>query len=523
MKHTSRFLAALVALLMVLGVMPAIAEEPITLQWYYVNDNDRAPEAEDWLKKEIEETFNVKLELIGRPGPDQNQWYQEEIAAGTEFDYFEGGGLGIKDYKKYVDEGLVMELDRAMIEKNMPNLMKYYEKFSEAFGGDVFKWYEIDGKIYSIPQTRPGDAQRNVIGVRGDWLENLGLEVPKTLAEFEEVLEAFTYDDPDGNGIDDTYGFTGVNWNSFSLSPLCQAFGFNMDVWYMDEEGKVQYGTVQPEMKQTIELLQKWYKAGYFPTEFWNQGWDEFRSQLTSGVAGMGVQSFDSFIDTVNGWALGELLLVNPDAYFELAYGIEGENAKGGCLQFNPVTFAGYMFSYKLENQPEKVEKYMQVFDALMFDPEWTAKATYGQPEIGYTVDENGNYIQLEGDLTAGTSVVASSNCAADTIKQLQEFINDPSYDRSFTAASNPVFTAAANEAFANAHGIYDIASSAFAARPVNDQYSAALNEIINTYLPELISGERPLDDFDRMVEEWYAAGGTEVVAEMNAIFGTGK
>ena len=522
MKYTSRFLAALVALVMLVGMLPtiAVAEEPITLQWFYTNDNDAVPPITDFMKEEIEKTFNVKLEMIGRPGPDQNQWYQEEIAAGTELDYYKDGGLLMADYKAYVDAGLVMELDREMIEKNMPNLMAYYERYADAFGGDIFQWYEIDGKIYSIPQARPGDAKRNVIGIRGDWLDNLGLEVPKTLAEFEEVMEAFTYDDPDGNGLDDTYAYTGVNWNSFSLSPLCQAFGFNMDVWYMDEEGKVQYGTVQPEMKQMIELLQKWYKAGYFPTEFWNQDWDAFRSQMTSGVAGMAVQSFDAFLDKNAGWALADLLLVNPDAWFELSYGIEGENAEGGCLQFNPVTYAGVMFSYKLEDQPEKLEKYMQVFDALMFDPEWTAKASYGEPGVGYTVDENGNYLPATGE-AVGVVGATYASLYGETIVRLQEFFNDPNYDRSFVAASNPEYTEACNVAFDNAHGIYDIASSAYASRPVWSQYSTALNEIINTYLPELISGVRPVDDFDRMVDEWYAAGGQEVVDEMNAIFNT--
>ena len=44
------------------------------------------------------------------------------------------------------------------------------------------------------------------------------------------------------------------------------------------------------------------------------------------------------------------------------------------------------------------------------------------------------------------------------------------------------------------------------------------MSEVINTYLPQIIAGERPIDDFDRMVEEWYAAGGTEVTAELQAL-----
>lgn len=508
------FLALLIAMAMLLAAVPvfASAEEPITLQWYYINDEERNLDENDWLKREIEDAFNVRLELVGRPAADQNGWYQKEIAAGTEFDFYEGGGLQMKDYKYYVDSGLVMPLDREMIEKNMPNLMAYHQKYSQAFGGDVFKWYEMDGKYYSIPETRPGDAQRNVIGIRGDWLDNLGLEVPHTIEEFENVLDAFTYGDPDGNGIDDTYGFTGVNWNAFSLSALCQAFGFNMDVWYVDDNGTIQYGTVQPEMKDMLALLQKWYKAGYFPCDFWNQGWDEFRSQLTSGVVGMAVQAFDAFIDEKNGWALADLLLVNPDAHFELAYGMEGPNGKSGALQFNPVTFAGIMFSYRLEEQPEKLAKYMQVFDALLFDPEWVAKAMYGQEGVGYTRNDAGDYVKLD-------NAEAVTSAAGDMIIQLKEFINDPVFDRSFTGVSDPEYTARANEAFENAHGLYDISASAAASREKNEQYSEALGQIISSYLPEIISGERPIDDFDRMVEEWYAAGGQEVVDEMNAIF----
>lgn len=44
--------------------------------------------------------------------------------------------------------------------------------------------------------------------IRQDWLENLGLEMPTSLDELYDVLYAFTYNDPDGNGVDDTYGIT---------------------------------------------------------------------------------------------------------------------------------------------------------------------------------------------------------------------------------------------------------------------------------------------------------------------------
>lgn len=60
----------------------------------------------------------------------------------------------------------------------------------------------VDGKTYGIPYS----AQANALYVRSDWLQALGLEAPTDWDSFLEVATAFTEQDPDGNGEDDTYG-----------------------------------------------------------------------------------------------------------------------------------------------------------------------------------------------------------------------------------------------------------------------------------------------------------------------------
>lgn len=490
-----RLLALTLVLMLIMTVIPhAFAqEEPITLQWYYNYDDGVTALEDDWLQKEIEEYYNVKLEMVGRPGPDQHDWYEMELAAGTEFDYYFSGGLMLSDYASYVDRGLVMELDEALIRENMPKLSAFYDSMADAIGGNIFDYYRIDGKTYSIPMIRPGDAKRNVIGIRGDWLEELGLEVPHTIEEFEKVLDAFTFGDPDGNGIDDTYGLTGVNWWAFSFSPICQAFGTNYGIWHRDSEGKIVYGTTQPGMKSAIELIQKWYKAGYFPCDFWNQGWEEGRTQMTNSNCGMIVQAFDAFIQKNDGWVLGDLSLTNPDAWFELSPGIVGPNGDYGCLQFTAVPYSGLMFNYKLAEQPEKVIKYMQVIDDILFNDEWAQKAYFG---------EEGKEPTPAGQL----------------VGMFNEFFNDPVFYRNYIGGDDPEYVEKANKAYEMACGFYDLSSSVYLARPVNQQYKEALNEIINSYMGGLLSGERPLDDFDRMVEEWTAAGGDKVIEEMQTI-----
>jgi len=75
---------------------------------------------------------------------------------------------------------------------------------------EVQKAASVNGKVYGIYRAR--DVMRAAVIVRKDWLENVGLELPKTTEDLYEVAKAFTEDDPDGNGADDTYGIIIPKW-----------------------------------------------------------------------------------------------------------------------------------------------------------------------------------------------------------------------------------------------------------------------------------------------------------------------
>ena len=71
--------------------------------------------------------------------------------------------------------------------------------------------------------------------VRKDWLDKLGLAAPTTLDELYDVLYAFTYNDPDGNGKNDTYGlgaFIEINNHEGGLGRIRPAaFNVEMGSW----------------------------------------------------------------------------------------------------------------------------------------------------------------------------------------------------------------------------------------------------------------------------------------------------
>lgn len=83
---------------------------------------------------------------------------------------------------------------------------------------------DLKGQVYAVPFS----AQANVLLIRGDWLDKLGLQPPKTWSDLEKVAQAFTTRDPDGDGKSDTYGlavpgstsrgYTSWFWSSFLYS-----------------------------------------------------------------------------------------------------------------------------------------------------------------------------------------------------------------------------------------------------------------------------------------------------------------
>ncbi len=126
-------------------------------------------------------------------------------------------------------------------------------------GGDIYDaaWksaQQPDGKYYGVPTS----AHTYALFIRQDWLNKLNLKAPGNWDELKKVAQAFTHDDPDGNGKNDTYGFTmplattrGYA-SSFSSSYLWQA-GANYLV--ATQPGKFKAALDSKEMVTAMEFM----------------------------------------------------------------------------------------------------------------------------------------------------------------------------------------------------------------------------------------------------------------------------
>ncbi|WP_237932260.1 ABC transporter substrate-binding protein [Buttiauxella sp. S19-1] len=111
-----------------------------------------------------------------------------------------------------------------------------------------------DGKFYGVPTS----AQTFALFVRKDWREKLGMPAPKTWSDVEKLAKAFTTQDPDGNGKNDTYGFllpgsTTRGYASWFMSAfLWQAGG---DFIREGAKGEFKASLDEPEARETLQFM----------------------------------------------------------------------------------------------------------------------------------------------------------------------------------------------------------------------------------------------------------------------------
>jgi len=81
---------------------------------------------------------------------------------------------------------------------------------------DIQKNASVNGKVYGVFRGRA--PMRTAVMFRQDWLDKLGLQPPKTVEDLYKVAKAFTEQDPDGNGQNDTYGITIPKWGALGTN-----------------------------------------------------------------------------------------------------------------------------------------------------------------------------------------------------------------------------------------------------------------------------------------------------------------
>ncbi|WP_135548220.1 extracellular solute-binding protein [Paenibacillus cymbidii] len=183
---------------------------------------------------EMEKLANVKLSIEAPPINNYVDKLQVLMASGDLPDLIYNWGGADANMETWAKNGLLTPLDDKIAK--YPNLMKNISKDT----WDAVKSVN-DGKTYIIPRTNIVNHWGYMINQQ--WLDKLNLKAPTTLDEFTNVCNAFTKNDPDGNGKADTYCLSfsnpslGTNsfWNSSNF--LAAAFDLPIMLGAKDTDG----------------------------------------------------------------------------------------------------------------------------------------------------------------------------------------------------------------------------------------------------------------------------------------------
>lgn len=247
--------------------------------------------AERLIFKRLQEETNVKIDwtcyVDDQYGDKRNlALSKKDTLPDVVFD----ANMSNYDLLRYSKQGTIIPVDD-LITKYMPNLSKVLEEKPE-----YKKMITApDGHIYSFPWIEElGNGKEaiqaigNIPWINKKWLDELGLQVPKTTDELVEVLKAFRDKHPEGKNDVIPLSFI-INNGDQDPGFLLGAFGMgdNADHYLVTNDKKVVYSTVQEGYKEGIKWLHKLQEEGLCDPEAFTQDWATFVAKGKNGRYGM--------------------------------------------------------------------------------------------------------------------------------------------------------------------------------------------------------------------------------------------
>lgn len=447
------------------------------------------------VQKWLEEKFNVVIKPV--------KVTDASIASGEVPDIFMLGDPA--NVAAYQNQGVLSSIDPAMLKEKMPEYSADIEKNAK-----LFQTVTFGEELWAIPMfidLKPYDL---AMLWRKDWLDNVGIaKAPETLEEFEKAVYAFAQDDPDQNGKKDTYGLTGTatsTWSSGFYS-IFGAFGVEPTMWH-EKNGEIVNGSVAPETKEALAKLRQWFADGVIDPEFITDTQDSYRKKLYNGRIGVIEEQIAKGALPTSG-TVTEMKSLNPDSELVFARNPVGPGGDGSWDWGVKSNFV--VFGSKVKDQPEKLEKLFEILRAQSSDEETINMTTLGEKGVHWDFTEAGatsgatkflpGYEKQEERDQDGVRLFSLGNI---TTQAYREKYSNPELNEAIkTYSSAPNLTDAL----------------LFSALPSDGKYKADLTSLMQKYFAQIISGELPLDDFDKFVTEWMARGGEELTKEANEMY----
>ncbi|MFQ7513072.1 MAG: peripheral protein, partial [Lachnospiraceae bacterium] len=262
----------------------------------------------------LREYFNIQNKDVFE---EKNDQYNVSVSVAMSSDNLPDLMLvgSIEDLRQLVALDLIEDLTKSYENCLTDRIKDIYASYGEG----IIDGVTFDGKIMAIPETNIDDGP-NLLWLRRDWMDKLGLESPKTIEDAEAIVQAFIEKDPGENGEGKTVGFVcdpelsgecGYS-SEYLMDIVFAANGAYPKQWIEDENGEVSYGSVLPQAKDALAKLKSMYERNILDQNFLLRTSVNNIELITKGLCG-------SFFGPW--WAannpLMEAIAANPDAVWE--------------------------------------------------------------------------------------------------------------------------------------------------------------------------------------------------------------
>ena len=290
-----------------------IAEKPLDLKTHFHFSNKWHWDENNPSAKEAAEMTNVRLvNTASTTGTSSTEIFNIMMVSGNLPDIV-GGNNRMPDFIKYGMEGAFIPLND-LIDEYAPDIKKFLEENPAIKAGVTAP----DGNLYFIPYIQDGRVSRTY-WIRQDWLDKLGLDTPTTIDELHDVMTAFRDQDPNGNGRKDEVPMLFRHWyEMIRLTTLWGARTAGTDTFvsfYKNDENQVTHGWTEPEFKEGMKHIVKWYSEGLIDSEVFTRGSKTREILFTADQGGLTrdwtastARFNDALADTIPGFNLQPML-----------------------------------------------------------------------------------------------------------------------------------------------------------------------------------------------------------------------
>lgn len=359
--------------------------------------------------------------------------------------------------------------------------------------------YERNGEHFAIPILDYDYNSDPMMWIRKDWLDRVGLKPPATLTELEEVLEAFTYGDPDGNGKDDTYGLAVSLGNLVStwmadISWVFGMYGCLPEQWnFYGPQNRLEYGSIQDSAKQGLIKLIEWREAGYFPNEALWQDEESAARLFSQEKAGIVIGPH-----WMRFWPLNVLTEKNPEAEF-IAIALPKGPTGQSYHRASPPRNGAILINKNIKN-PQTFFRYMN----YLYETQGL-----GEGEYAFGMARDYDYVMIEGKPSSDRSLIPGGYVDVSAYTLNYDGARIPSHwTEMVEETEKPVLAQLFSSRMPNEY-------QGPPTPTMQEKGDQLLQTVHETFL-QIIYGKKDIDYFDEFVANWKENGGEQITEEVN-------